>query len=87
MVHGYSRVVCQALLFAAVTQKKRIQVYVTESRPFGLGLKTHAVLSEASIECLVILDSAVSYTMRKVDLVLCGAEGVCESGGLVNYVS
>lgn len=36
LVHGYSRVVVQALLYAAVNQKKRIQVYVTESRPVRL---------------------------------------------------
>ncbi|KAL8280445.1 hypothetical protein RQP46_007093 [Phenoliferia psychrophenolica] len=86
LVHGYSRVVVQALLYAAQDQKKRFQVYVTESRPFGLGLKTHAVLSEASIDCVVILDSAVSYIMGKVDYAICGAEAVCESGGLVNYI-
>lgn len=36
---------------------------------------------------MVILDSAVSYCMGKVDFCLEGAESVCESGGLVNYVS
>ncbi|KAM0746123.1 nagb/rpia/CoA transferase-like protein [Meredithblackwellia eburnea MCA 4105] len=86
MVHGYSRVVVQALLYAAQSQKKRFQVYVTESRPYGLGLKTHAILSEAGIDCVVILDSAVSYIMAKADYAVCGAEAVCESGGLVNFI-
>lgn len=44
MVHGYSRVVCQALLYAAVTQKKRIQVYVTESRPVSSHLSSSSFL-------------------------------------------
>ena len=97
--------VVQALLFAA-GQRKRFQVYVTESRPvsslelggcvgaelasprqFGLGLKTHAVLLENNIESVVVLDSAVSFIMGKVDMCIVGAEAVCESGGLVNYVS
>ncbi|BGO89815.1 hypothetical protein NBRC10512_007232 [Rhodotorula toruloides] len=86
LVHSYSRVVIQALLFAAQTQKKRFQVYVTESRPFGLGLKTHAVLTEAGIPCIVVLDSAVAYIMSKCDLAVVGAEAVCESGGLVNFI-
>ncbi|GJN88344.1 hypothetical protein Rhopal_001309-T1 [Rhodotorula paludigena] len=81
-----NRVVVQALLYAAQTQKKRFQVYVTESRPFGLGLKTHAVLTEAGIPCVVVLDSAVAYIMAKCDLALVGAEAVCESGGLVNFI-
>ncbi|GEM11698.1 translation initiation factor eIF-2B alpha subunit [Rhodotorula toruloides] len=86
LVHSYSRVVIQALLYAAQTQKKRFQVYVTESRPFGLGLKTHAVLTEAGIPCIVVLDSAVAYIMSKCDLAVVGAEAVCESGGLVNFI-
>lgn len=87
------RVVVQALIYAAQTEKKRFRVYVTESRPvrqtharasldldrsdmadklatpraqFGLGLKTHALLTAAGIECVVVLDSAVAYVMAKV---------------------
>ncbi|GAA6001250.1 hypothetical protein JCM10207_007486 [Rhodosporidiobolus poonsookiae] len=86
LVHSYSRVVVQALLYAAQTQKKQFQVYVTESRPFGLGLKTHAILTEAGIPCVVVLDSAVSYIMSRCDLAVVGAEAVCESGGLVNFI-
>ncbi|CEQ42700.1 SPOSA6832_04562 [Sporobolomyces salmonicolor] len=86
LVHSYSRVVVQALLYAAQEQKKRFQVYVTESRPFGLGLKTHAILTAAGIPTQVILDSAVAYIMPKCDLAVVGAEAVCESGGLVNFI-
>ncbi|GAA5931584.1 translation initiation factor eIF2B subunit alpha [Sporobolomyces koalae] len=86
LVHSYSRVVVQALLYAAREQKKRFQVYVTESRPFGLGIKTQAVLSKAGIPAQVILDSAVAYIMPKVDCCVVGAEAVCESGGLINFI-
>ncbi|GAA5913133.1 hypothetical protein JCM6882_005797 [Rhodosporidiobolus microsporus] len=86
LVHSYSRVVVQALLFAAQTQKKKFSVYVTESRPFGLGLKTHAILQEAGIPCVVVLDSAVAYIMSRCDMAVVGAEAVCESGGLVNFI-
>jgi translation initiation factor eIF-2B subunit alpha len=81
------RVVVQALLYAAQEQKKRFQVYVTESRPFGLGIKTQAILSAAGIPTQVILDSAVAYIMPKCDSCVVGAEAVCESGGLINFVS
>ncbi|BGP38186.1 translation initiation factor eIF-2B subunit alpha [Rhodotorula kratochvilovae] len=86
LVHSYSRVVNQALVYAAHTQKKRFQVYVTESRPFGLGLKTQAILTKAGIPCVVVLDSAVAYIMAKCDMAVVGAEAVCESGGLVNFI-
>ncbi|KAI3475958.1 hypothetical protein L1887_62516 [Cichorium endivia] len=86
LTHSYSRVVMQALKFAALHQRKRISVYVTESRPHGLGLRTYNQLISHGIPCTVILDSAVAYTMPKVDLVLTGAEGVVESGGCLNAV-
>ena len=35
----------------------------------------------------MILDAAVGYVMEKVDMVLCGAEGVVESGGIINKVN
>jgi len=89
MVHGYSRVVLHTLLKAyspSEKPRKRFQVFVTESRPSGLGLKTHAILEQFGIPCVVLLDSAVAYAMAKVDLVLVGAEAVLEDGGLINYI-
>lgn len=41
-------------------------------------------LQAEGIECTLILDSAVGYVMETVDLVFVGAEGVVESGGIVN---
>ncbi|KAI0695898.1 hypothetical protein BC835DRAFT_1344410 [Cytidiella melzeri] len=84
LTHSYSRVVMRALLHAHKT--KRISVYVTEARPRGLGLKTHAALTAAGIPCTVVLDSAVAYVMDQVDFILVGSEAVVESGGLINAV-
>ncbi|EPQ26977.1 uncharacterized protein PFL1_05612 [Pseudozyma flocculosa PF-1] len=86
LTHSYSRVVMQVLRKAARVQRKRISVYVTESRPNGLGLRTHEQLTAAGVPCTVILDSAVAYVMDKVDLCLTGAEGVVESGGFLNAI-
>lgn len=44
-------------------------------------------LMSLGIPCTVILDSAVGYVMEHVDMVMVGAEGVMESGGIVNKVS
>lgn len=43
-------------------------------------------LEAAHIPCTLILDSAVGYVMEQVDFVMVGAEGVVESGGIVNKV-
>lgn len=43
-------------------------------------------LRELGIKCTVILDSAIGYVMEQVDMVMVGAEGVVESGGIVNKV-
>lgn len=43
-------------------------------------------MKEAGIEVQLILDSAVSSVMDKVDAVLVGAEAVVESGGIVNKI-
>jgi len=43
-------------------------------------------LKKLGIPCTVILDSAVGYIMEQVDMVMVGAEGVVESGGIINKV-
>ncbi|KAH9818666.1 hypothetical protein DFH28DRAFT_1080583 [Melampsora americana] len=85
MIHGYSRVVLHAILRAFSPDqnpRKRFQVYVTESRPSGLGLRTHAILTQY----WYLLCLQVAYAMGKVDLVMVGAEAVLEDGGLINYI-
>lgn len=44
-------------------------------------------LEKSGIPCTVILDSAVGYIMEQVDMVMVGAEGVVESGGIINKVN
>ncbi|PVF98914.1 nagb/rpia/CoA transferase-like protein [Serendipita vermifera] len=85
LIHAYSRVVVNALLMSH-RKGRRISVYVTETRPRGLGIRTHDILTKAGIPCTIILDSAVAYTMDKVDMVLVGCEAVVESGGIVNAI-
>lgn len=41
-------------------------------------------LEAAGIPCTLVLDSAIGYVMEQVDFVMVGAEGVVESGGIVN---
>lgn len=46
----------------------------------------HKQLVAAGIDATLILDSSVGYIMEQVDLVMIGAEGVTESGGIINKV-
>ncbi|KAF7294959.1 Translation initiation factor eIF-2B subunit alpha [Mycena indigotica] len=85
LTHSYSRVVMETILLAH-RRNKRVSVYVTEARPRGLGIKTAEALTAAGISCAVVLDSAVSYVIDKVDFVLVGSEAVVESGGLINAI-
>ncbi|XP_013413591.1 translation initiation factor eIF-2B subunit alpha [Lingula anatina] len=85
LTHSRSRVVMQVLK-EAVEAKKRFNVYVTESHPNKSGCQMAEELNAMDIPTVVILDSAVGYIMEKVDLVLVGAEGVVESGGIINKI-
>ncbi|NWX90352.1 EI2BA factor, partial [Nothoprocta pentlandii] len=94
LTHAYSRVVLR-VLEAAVESKKRFSIYVTESQPDQAGQpqtcyfhrqKMAEALRKLNIPVTVILDAAVGYIMEKVDLVLVGAEGVVESGGIINKI-
>ncbi|NXS21207.1 EI2BA factor, partial [Mystacornis crossleyi] len=86
LTHAYSRVVLR-VLEAAVESKKRFSVYVTESQPDQAGqVFINLVFTLLNIPVTVILDAAVGYIMEKVDLVLVGAEGVVESGGIINKI-
>ncbi|KAI9203424.1 initiation factor 2 subunit family-domain-containing protein [Polychytrium aggregatum] len=85
LVHSYSRVVMQLLIFAAKANKQ-FNVFVTESRPLSRGKEAVAKLREHGIPAKLILDAAVGYFIERVNMVLVGAEGVVENGGLINQI-
>ncbi|XP_030075724.1 translation initiation factor eIF2B subunit alpha isoform X1 [Microcaecilia unicolor] len=85
LTHAYSRVVLRVLKEAAAA-KKRFSVYITESQPDLSGKTMAAALRKLNVPVIVILDAAVGYVMEKVDLVIVGAEGVVESGGIINKI-
>nr|XP_020658307.1 translation initiation factor eIF-2B subunit alpha isoform X1 [Pogona vitticeps] len=85
LTHAYSKVVLKVLQ-AAAEAKKRFSVYVTESQPDRAGQKMAGALMKLGIPATVILDAAVGYIMEKVDLVIVGAEGVVENGGIINKI-
>ncbi|KAF4011787.1 hypothetical protein G4228_003487 [Cervus hanglu yarkandensis] len=48
------------------------------------GAKMAKALCHLNVPVTVVLDAAVGYIMEKVDLVIVGAEGVVENGGIIN---
>jgi translation initiation factor eIF-2B subunit alpha len=85
LIHGFSRVV-HAVLRHAASRGKNFSCVVTEGRPNNDGYHAAAELLAVGIPCKLILDSAVGWAMSSVDLVLIGAEGVAESGGVINKI-
>lgn len=80
-----SRAVLETLK-EATTKGRHFTVFVTESAPDYLGKKMVKALEGLGINATLILDAAVGYILERIDLVLVGAEGVCESGGIINKV-
>jgi len=83
LTHGWSRVVASILLQAA--ESKHFDIVLLEGRPDAAGARAAQFYSQqAQIPTTVVLDSAMGYVMDTVDIVLVGAEGVVENGGIVN---
>ncbi|KAI9355363.1 eukaryotic translation initiation factor 2B, subunit 1 alpha, 26kDa-like protein [Zopfochytrium polystomum] len=85
LIHSYSRVV-MLLLHHAASLNRRFKVIVTESRPSCNGIKAAAELRSHGIPVCLVPDSAVGFVMEQADMVLVGAEGVVENGGLINQI-
>lgn len=85
LTHSRSRVVLQTLIHAA-RSNKQFHVYVTQGGPDNSGKEMCMNLEKAGIDCTLILDSSVGYVMESVDFCMVGAEGVVESGGIINRI-
>ena len=86
LVHSRSRSVFATLKEAHEIKKKRLFVYITECASNDSGILMKKDLDSIGIPCTLVLDSSVGYILEQVDLVMFGAEGVVESGGIVNKI-
>lgn len=75
-----------ATLKEAHQMKKRLFVYVTECASNDSGRLMKKELDSIGVPCTLVLDASVGYILEQVDLVMFGAEGVVESGGIVNKI-
>lgn len=85
MTHCNSSAVI-GVLKEAHKQGKEFKVYATESRPWRQGIITVKELAEAGIDTTLIIDSAVRLVMKKVDIVLVGADTITSHGMLINKI-
>ncbi|MEA3558775.1 MAG: ribose 1,5-bisphosphate isomerase [Candidatus Thermoplasmatota archaeon] len=61
-------------------------VYSTESRPWRQGHITTKWLLEREIPVTMIVDSAVRHFMRKMDVVMVGADTITSHGAVINKI-
>ncbi len=75
-----------SIMKAAHNDGKNINVIATESRPRWQGHLTAKQLEETGIKTSLIVDSAVRYFMKQVDLVIMGADAVTVNGSVINKI-
>ncbi|CAI5445727.1 unnamed protein product [Caenorhabditis angaria] len=85
LTHSYSKVVLSAL-HEAHECGIEFHVWVTESQPDASGKRMHEALKSLGIETTLVLDSCVGYLMERMQMVVVGAEGVMETGGIINKI-
>lgn len=88
LTNGGSRVVGALLRRAAESSTIRFRVvYVLPASGFSdskEGQQTVADLRAYNVPVATIPDSAVAYALGKVDMIIVGAEGVVENGGIIS---
>ncbi len=65
---------------------KEIKVFNTETRPWLQGHITSRTLAKEGIDVTMIVDSAVRYFMRDIDLVIVGADTIASNGAVINKI-
>eukprot|EP00775_Hariotina_reticulata_P010168 gene10170-10328_t len=69
---------------ARLIEDINFSVVVTEGRPDGTGQTMARALDALGVPVTLVLDCGVAYALERIDLVLVGAEGVVENGGVIN---
>ncbi|VVB95351.1 Ribose 1,5-bisphosphate isomerase [uncultured archaeon] len=75
-----------SIMATAHAQGKNINVIATESRPRLQGHLTIGHLDRLGIKTSLIVDSAVRFYMKEVDLVVVGADAVTVNGSVINKI-
>lgn len=73
-----------AALKLAAAQHKLSHVFVMESRPMNEGVRTIRDCDSYGIKSTLLVDGALTDALRKVDMVIVGADSVSSDGFLLN---
>ncbi len=84
LTHSHSSTVLQTLLYTH-RQGRKFNVVCTESRPVNEGVTMARQLAQNGLAVRLIVDAAVNLYISKVQLVLVGADSICELG-VVNKI-
>lgn len=89
--HCHSTNVIKSLIYTK-KNKKKIEVYNTETRPLFQGRKTAVELSMAGIKVTNFVDSAIAIALegkqgnKRTDLVFLGSDAILSNGDVINKV-
>ncbi|ACX72629.1 translation initiation factor, aIF-2BII family [Methanocaldococcus vulcanius M7] len=75
-----------SVIKTAYDEGKEIKVFCTETRPRNQGYITAKTLYDYGIDTTLIVDSAVRYFIREIDIVVVGADAITANGCLVNKI-
>jgi ribose 1,5-bisphosphate isomerase len=75
-----------AILKRAKQNKRNFEVHNTETRPLYQGRKTAKECSKMGIPVKIYVDSAARYALKKVDLMLIGADAITSEGKIINKI-
>ncbi|WVZ18135.1 hypothetical protein V8G54_005457 [Vigna mungo] len=86
MISGATIQVLRKLCFGRINRGGLSGHKQLEGRPDRTGLRLSNELAKLDVPVKLLIDSAVAYTMDEVDMVFVGADGVVESGGIINMM-
>ncbi|MEM1689416.1 MAG: ribose 1,5-bisphosphate isomerase [Candidatus Hadarchaeales archaeon] len=75
-----------SVIITAFKQGKKIEAFVTESRPRLQGWLSARQLLAAGVPTTMIVDSAVRFIMKEIDKVIVGADSIASNGAVVNKI-
>lgn len=85
MTHCHSGEALAFVKHGHAKHKRKISVIATETRPLEQGVKTAKELTRDKIPVTLILDSAIGFFMKDVDMVVVGADALRREG-VVNKI-
>jgi len=74
-----------AVIKQAWKDKKKISVYATETEPKKQGIITAKELTKTGIPTILIVDSAIEFFIKDIDIVVVGADAIRKEG-IVNKI-